>query len=472
MKKMLVLIFTLVAVAAVCFAGCQTEPQETQPPVMDAYWNMNGAEYNNNGVSSRKPESDGTYKIMTFYQKKAVTLKVADKVLVDKIDSMRIFGVTLNEEGVVTAVKTVEDMGGKIICDGFTVETGAAFEMNVIGPDGKTVNLKTPTRSCYVADVFSDPTDPLRIYGDELIRGDKIVAVQDYNGEITNVFFYEPGLIRSGKEMYCPHCCKEGETTHFDAWTQYTSAIQESGHWFLYQDLELADQIGTYADVEAVLDLNGFTVTVMGEHRICAVNGKNSYLGIMDTSEEKTGTLLAISDTYAGKGGVVWVTGDNAKFELFSGILDGSVLSAIYHGAAVKLEKLSCTFVMHDGEIIGGSTTNLYNEETGKWSGGGHGGSVCTNGTFIMYGGLIHGGSANTGINEAGAISGQGRGGNIAVMNGATFEMYGGNIYDGTCDNPTYAETEGDIYIAKTAIVKLEGGSFEAPAASAPETQG
>ena len=108
---------------------------------------------------------------------------------------------------------------------------------------------------------------------------------------------------------------------------------------------------------------------------------------------------------------------------------------------------------MHEGgTIIGGTTFNKLNEETGKWSGGGHGGAVCNSGTFIMYGGTIIGGNAKC------SGSGTGRGGNMAVMGGATFEMYGGMILGGTCDNPDYAEAEGDIYIAKNAKVKLEGG--------------
>ena len=127
MKKngLLILALMTVLLVCVCFVGCQTnEPEVTEaaPPVMDAYYNIHGATYNNNGVSSRPAEADGTYKVLLSRKGKNITMTVkADQELINKIDSMRILGLEVDESNVVIGVKTVEEMGGKIICDGYYV---------------------------------------------------------------------------------------------------------------------------------------------------------------------------------------------------------------------------------------------------------------------------------------------------------------------------------------------------------------
>ena len=452
MKKIWV-ILAIAVMAALCFVGCNQEPAETEPPVMEAYWNVDGERYNDNGVSSRPVEADGTYKVMFAHKGKATKLTVkGDKMLIDKIDSMTILGVVKDDSGAVVDVKTVEDMGGKILYEGYELEAGSAFEMNVLDPDGKVVNIKTPTRSCYVTDLVSDPAYPQRIYPDTLIRGDKIVAVQDYAGTITDVFFYAPGLIRSGIDQYCPHCCEEGETVHFEAWMQYTSSVQESAHYFLFEDLELADQLSTKENVELVMDLNGFTISVLGDKRVSALFSKGSYFGLLDSSEAQTGKMIATSQTYAGQGAVVWVR--YGTFEMFSGTLDASQAICGGYGAVVNIPSGS-TFNMYGGTIIGGTSIPMEKED-GTVTLGGHGGSVLVQGTFNMYGGTIRDGKAYAnGTNR-------GRGGNIALMSNGVFNMYGGEVYGGIADG-TAENSTGDLYKASSAKFNQYGGSFGAP---------
>ena len=437
MKKTKLLLMVLaVALFAVIFAGCTQEPVETEPPVMEAYWNLYGAQYNENGVSSREAKG-GVYTIETAHKGKLVKLKVSDKALVDKIDSMQVFGVVMDEKKNVSAVKTVEDMGGKIVYEGYAFEAGDAFQLNAISPDGETVNIKTPSRSCYVTDLVKYPGEPERIYPTDLIRGDQIVAVEDYQGNITDVFFYQAGMIRSGKDQYCPHCCEEGETVHFEALMQGIAPGIEGGHYFLYEDREQSDQQGAGKNVELIIDLNGFKIFCENQtKRIFATyikdcpEGEGCYIGIMDSSEAKTGTILNDHEqTQNGNGAGVWVT-SYGTFELFSGTIDASNCHTNSNGPAVYVNS-GCTFIMHEGAtILGGTTEAVMKEDNSGRTGGGNGGAVYNGGTFIMYGGKIVGGTC------LGYETDRGRGG--AVYNGGSFMMYDGEIVGGYSDEEAY----------------------------------
>lgn len=435
-NKLLLLVLGIALLAALCLTACNQEPAETEPPVMDAYWNLNGAEYNNNGVSSREAKG-GVYTIQVVYKGKLTKLKVEDKALVDKIDSMQIFGVDKNDKGVVTAVKTVEDMGGKIMYEGYAFEVGDAFQLNAVSPEGETVNIKTPSRSCFVTDLVSDPEDPVRIFPEELVRGDLIVAVQDYNGEFTNVYFYQAGLIRSGKDQFCPHCCEEGETVHFEAWMQGVKPGMEGGHYFMYEDREIADQMGASRNTELVIDLNGFKIFCENQSkRIIATyikdcpQGEGCYIGFMDTSEAKTGTILNDhKQEQNGNGAAMWVT-SYGTVEMFGGTIDASKCHTNSNGPAVYVNSGS-TFILHEGAtVIGGISEAAMKEDGSGRTGGGNGGAIYNGGTVLMHGGKIIGGTV------LGYETDRGRGG--AVYNGGSFMMYGGEIVGGYSDEEAY----------------------------------
>lgn len=471
-NKLLLLALLVVAVVTICLAGCKAEPEETTaPPVMEAYWNLNGAEYMEDGVSTREPGSDGTYKVKTSRKGKLVTLKVkGDQELINKIDSMRVFGVVQDEKGFVTGVKTVEEMGGKIVYDGWSFEAGDAFQMNAVSATGETANIKTPSRSCWVVDLWSYPGEPERVYPDELILGDKIVAVQDYSGEITDVFFYEAGPIRAGKDQFCPHCCEEGEIVHFEALTPDSKPGGEGGHYFMYQDHELADQMSTYPGVELIIDLNGYKIFCENtSKRIIATyykEGTGSYFAIMDSSEAKTGMILNDHNpqTSNGNGAGVWVT-SNSTFEMFGGTIDASLCVSDGSGVAVSVSS-GCTFIMHEGATILGGTSEAAAKEGGGRTSGGNGGAVYNSGTFIMYGGKIVGGTV------LGYETDRGRGG--AVYNGGSFVMHGGEIVGGYSDEEA-VDKDGNpldvtiVYDAKKNGFQQLGGTLT-PAPAKDET--
>lgn len=472
-NKLLLVVLAVVALAVICLAGCKPEgPEETQPPVMDAYWNVHGAQYNDNGVSTREPEADGTYKVVTAYKNRTMTLKVkADKELINKIDSLRIFGVVKDEKGYVTAVKTVEEMGGKIVYDGYAFEVGDNFEMNIntqADLKGESINIKTPSAGCYIFDLVSDPELPTRIFPTALIRGDKIVAVQDYSGAITNIYFYESGPIRSGKDQYCPHCCEEGEIVHFSAWSEDENPAINGGHYFLYEDKELADQFGGRKNTEIVIDLNGFKIFCENQtKRIIATyikdcpEGEGCYIGFMDSSEAKTGTILNDhKQEQNSNGAAMWVT-SYGTVEMFGGTIDASKCVSNGNGPAVQVGG-GCTFIMHEGATILGGTTEAAEKEGGGRTSGGNGGAIYNGGTFIMYGGKIVGGTC------LGYETDRGRGG--AVYNGGTFEMHGGEIVGGYCDEEAVDKDGNPIDVSiiynqgKAKFEQLGGTLTPAPA--------
>lgn len=449
-SRLFFLALICVLLVTVCLAGCQQNQQEpaetqpTEPPVMEAYYNVEGATYNTNGVSSRPAQADGTYKVKFAYRGRTLTKTIkADAALINQIDSMNILGLVFDEQGVVTGVKTVEEMGGKIIANGYYVEMFANNRMQT-NPNkdysGEKELLKLDAKNSIVTDVTkADAIQRL----DTLLKGDQIVAVQDAAGVITDVFYFKGGEIRTGLDKYCPHCKEE---VHWKAWLETGVAVNVTGHFFLVEDLEVADQLSIGANVEFILDLNGFTVTGGAGKRVISLHNEGCYMAILDNSEAKTGKVVsATGDNTSAQGGIVWVR--HGTFELFSGTLDASGTTIGAHGGAVHVPAGN-TFNMYGGTIIGALSKNLTKAD-GNVTVGGHGGSVYVLGTFNMYDGVIKDGA----VEACGTT--RGRGGNVAVDGSGTFNMSGGEIYGGKADNG-----EADLYVASKATFKQTGGTI------------
>ena len=73
----------------------------------DLYWNLDRALYtkeSESGLSTREPGEDGVYRVRFAYNGQQVELEVADKQLVNFIDTMDIMGLVKNADGVVVDV--------------------------------------------------------------------------------------------------------------------------------------------------------------------------------------------------------------------------------------------------------------------------------------------------------------------------------------------------------------------------------
>ena len=112
-KKLIVLIAILAAVLVVAggvvgalflFGGAgEDAPVETGPVGgrPDLYWNVDRLAFTDGGVgmSTREPESDGTYTIRFAYNGEIVEYGIADKRLVNAIDTMDVVGLIKDESG-------------------------------------------------------------------------------------------------------------------------------------------------------------------------------------------------------------------------------------------------------------------------------------------------------------------------------------------------------------------------------------
>ena len=111
--KWLWLVLALVAVVAVAgvvvalvFGGANNS-DETAGGRPDLYWNLDRATYTQNsesGLSTREPGEDGVYRVRYAYNGEVVEYSVADKQLVNFIDTMDCMGLVKDADGVVIDV--------------------------------------------------------------------------------------------------------------------------------------------------------------------------------------------------------------------------------------------------------------------------------------------------------------------------------------------------------------------------------
>ena len=97
--------------------GEATVPTTTAPsdevPSYQLYWNLDRAEYDGKseaGMSSRMPEADGYFHVRFFCEGEEITLKVADRKLINSIDVQSLMGLELDEEGIVVDVIPLDEL--------------------------------------------------------------------------------------------------------------------------------------------------------------------------------------------------------------------------------------------------------------------------------------------------------------------------------------------------------------------------
>ena len=441
------------------FSNPTQEPTETTAPqeALEVYWNIDRLTYmpedNTDGVSTRKPEADGTYSVNFVYKGKLVTKKVkADAELINKIDSQFVIGgLIVDSSNVITGIQTVEEVGGKIVADEqyVTKYDGTNLKVNEAADHtGASKDLKLENNT-YVLNVTSE--NPTNLFG--LLKGDKVIVISNKNDKVTHVFMYAPSEIRVGRVAYCEHCQKEVK------WSCWSSSdafpVSNSGHFYLFEDVALTRQQSMSADVQLILDLNGKTIkrTTGKEEdstgRVISLHNPGCYLALLDTSEGKTGKIASSGDVGA-YGGVIWVR--DGQFDMYGGTLDGSGSTNSGRGAVVHVAS-GKVFNMYGGTIIGSTTQSILDSNTNDYSSGGWGGSVYVDGEFSMYGGVIKDGKAL--CTEFDGFKSGGSGGNVAIGDNGVFNMLGGEIYNGTADNG-----EADLYVMEGGVFNQTGGKI------------
>ena len=447
------LLVVAAAVTAILILG--NKDNKSSAPTVKLYWNVEQEQYEDpaSGMSLRNKNEAGEYMILVSADGEQQRLRCKDQDLVDKIDSAKIIGLSVDSDQLITQVYTLEELNyGKAVWKFYIKsidENGLITAFSDEGMTGEQVQVTVPDSvEVYLgigADLFTGTKTDLRVY-------DRVMGVTDSKGNLTHLFVIDRIYTGSGEMRYCEHCKSEVQWWSWED-TMYLPTI--NGHFYLTNDVNLTKQSLVRENTQIVLDLSGRTITGKLNNRIFATWGEGAYLGIMDTSAEKTGKIVA-KGSLMDQGTGLWIR--YGTVELFSGVLDASQASTVKNGAGVLL-KSGATFNMYGGEIRGGTSQAIINS-AGK-AANGCGGNLYIEGTFNMYGGKITNGRS-VGIID-GNSSSMGIGGNLYVTKTGVANISGGVIENGSSTGPgANIYTNGQINIKGDA--QILGGTADGPA--------
>lgn len=192
----------VLAVLAIVFFGAKggdaPAPAEELPAeaLLDesAYvigWNIDRETYigqSESGLSSRKKDEAGFYHIWFAVDGAQVEYRTDDGKLLNRIDQMTLMGLQVDESGVITDARPVEEVSGGYAADRFyinmisdnTVLCNSSLTMEGMAV---TLQLSENTKIYDVSDVAANVGAPA-----ELAEKDRIIAVQDRAGAVTQVF--------------------------------------------------------------------------------------------------------------------------------------------------------------------------------------------------------------------------------------------------------------------------------------------
>lgn len=216
----------------------------------------------------------------------------------------------------------------------------------------------------------------------------------------------------------CPHC---KETVQWVLWDG--SAIPESGHYYLSGNVSLTSQL-ELSGMDVIIDLGGNTLDASGANRAFTVTNGTT-LSLVDTSAEKTGTIIG-STTDSAAGGSIYAS--DSTLNIYGGTITGGTTSSY------AAEGGTTTSYVGGNLYLLGSTANMYGGtiSNGKST---FGGNVAlgsgTPATFNMYGGTITGGESSY-CNANTMNQGLRGGGNFYVGGQGVLNLYGGTISDGS----------------------------------------
>lgn len=455
-KKLIVLLGTIGALllaTVLLVAGLLIwkNSQEDNADFKEAlYWNADRAEYagtpENGGMSTRKKGKDGYYQIVFAVDGKQVTLNAKDKRLVNQLDSEDLMGLGFDEDGVIIEKKKVEDITGGLAAVNFVVEEVTAQKI--------VANSSLELRGVQKKFILGANTGIYDVSGtgkfvgepSSVKVGDRITAVQDKEGKITHIFVISRAEVLAEQVRYCQHC--NSEVAWYE-WNKKDTLPITAGHWFLTRDVSMGGTSSIDADTTVVLDLNGHTVKGADGKRIYSMYKAGTNLSIMDTSAEGTGKMVSRGAAQAGN----VVLAGFGTFELYSGTLDGSQVTAAQNGGTVKV-LADAMFHMYGGTIVGSNLESGLSVDM-KSTVGGYGGSVYVSGVFVLDDGVIRGGKARAYHDKDKNTYQRGFGGNVHVAKGGEFTMTGGKLEDGRSDRGG-----GNLRIDDKAVFTMTGGEI------------
>jgi len=456
-------VLVLTGVLAVLLAGIpawtEQEPTvsttETTAPVytgpLEVYWNLDLEQYEGKseaGMSSRMPESDGFFHVRFFKDGKIEEHKVADRRIINHLDTLCIMGLVFDENGIVVNVVPVEELPME--------KLGWQFYVQSIGGKLLKVNSSNKMNGMEVLLELGDTTAIYDMTGAEgevgavvtPIPGDRVYPIVDLEGNVKSVFIYKRDNYMQTAEGACIHC---GESVEWKLWVKTDSMPEESGHYQLQNDIQLKSQVSLGEDCKMCLDLNGKVIDGKEGARAVSMHNAGVELAVMDTSEGQKGAIRTHGEL-AGQGGVMYVR--FGAFYLYSGTLDGSQSVNTYAGAVMCINKGAFAYI--NGGTIKGGTAKYSLDDKGK-PGNGMGGNIRILGKLVINDGVITGGKAlaySTRKNGKTTYS-RGYGGNIYMGTGGVLEMKGGKVEKGVAGG-----MGGNIYIDGDCEMTMTGGEI------------
>ena len=417
---------------------------------LPAYWNVQQMYDSTAKVSTRTPNAEGWYEITLAVEGQQKVFKTQDKTLVDTIDSKTCM--VLETEGDLIkkyySILTIPQTDGGL--------WGTYYK--IIEKQGNYITASNGEKEISIwvstqAEIY-DVSSLAEMKGEKtkLRVGDTIHSMKNSNGKLG--LMYVTARTLPEKEFYCDHC---DQTLMFKGWAA-GGGITESGHYYLYQDVEhgKAYSFGNKdKTMDIVLCLNGKTYQT--DVRTMMVNHATTFSIIDPTGG---GMMIGGGEPSVVHSGVIAIISNKATLNIYGGTIKlADTHNDVSKGGAITA---SGNLNIYGGTIIGGDIT-------------GNGGTICVSKgvTFNMYGGIVKGGSVNKSLAKGGNIynegtmnlyggtieggkttAGSSHGGNI--YNAGTLNVYGGKVKNGTAENGTHG---GNIY-AGSGAVTISGGTI------------
>ena len=180
-----------VATALVMFLGDFTD--NSQGYTGGLYWNVDRAAYaqgSATGMSSRKADADGVFQVRFLHEGKLKDVQIADKRLINKIDTKDAMGLILDENGVAVDVVDVKKVAKEIAMKSFVkTVAGNVIQANAsIAFNGMNHKLEvTDTVGIYDVDPES-ATLGKALAPTDLQFTDALMAYGNLDGTLTHIF--------------------------------------------------------------------------------------------------------------------------------------------------------------------------------------------------------------------------------------------------------------------------------------------
>ncbi len=251
--KRTALLVLLLCLMVCLFAGCKQDAPATQVAAEEntqVYWNVEKFLYSSVDVL-RYPREDGNYYVRLATDGQQLDVPVADSLTADFMDTLEVMGLEMDENGVVTRVLRVEEMGYTIKAEDYYVETFTETEMTV-NSMGTFGGLKK-TFDITGAAVFGVDTDGGILCGlpGMLQIGSKVTVLADSEGTVTHVYTEDPFIMQ---DIYWNTARKYNSTTKMSTREtdaagrfEYTFAVNGEQVTYYTRDQKVANSIDSVA---------------------------------------------------------------------------------------------------------------------------------------------------------------------------------------------------------------------------------